>query len=417
MQMSSTNFKKVRLFKLVREFNVSLETLKDHLKRTGYADTLTGSGINAAIQDEAAYNELVSAFANNREATEYVHKKNERQIASEATPVPPAEPAPESAVATGNGAEPLPETILKIGIGHLFATGNRPGRDKIFHIAGMRYSEESAPDEEDWIIKPGLRPTQRLYDQSKISEKILEDNKLSWEWEDAEPDITSFFADLNVLFVYDRENQKEWFERVVFNGKPRDKRPVIVDLLEMARFFLPGRNLPSDKELIRQFVPETERKRSDPRLPLLVRSLGGVAQDIVSVIRSESQAIPGHCLIYSLLDKVLTEKPPRTFQDFHALFQVAGIAHRILWGNELFAKPYGDKAPRMIRDTDFPKNPDVEDDARKQENWLIRQWTRLLSEEATQGLEPVSPNKKNRFKKPSSRGEACCRSPARGRFF
>ena len=396
--MTSTNFKKVRLFKLVREFNVSMETLKDHLERTGYADTLTGSGINAAIQDEAAYNELVSAFADNREAAECVHKKSERQIASEATPVPPAESAPEVAVATGNEAEPLPETILKIGIGHLFATGNRPGRDKIFHIAGMRYSEESAPEEKDWIINPGLRPTRRLYDQSKISEKILKDNKLSWE--KAKLDIVPFFADLDVLFVYDRENQKEWFDTIVFKETPRDERPVLVDLLEMARFFLPGRNLPSDKDLIQQFVPETEWRTNAPRLPLLVRSLsgslpaGGFLKNILDQIRSESQIHSGKHLVYSLFAEALTGKPPRGLGDFYALYKVAGIAHRIQWGIDLFAKPYGDTALRMIRDTDFPKDPDVEGDAHKRENWLIRQWTRLLSEEATQSLEPVSPQKK-----------------------
>ncbi|MXW65118.1 MAG: translation initiation factor IF-2 [Bacteroidetes bacterium SB0662_bin_6] len=108
--MTTTKFKKVRLFKLVRELNVSLETLKEHLEENGYADALTGSGINAAIQDEAAYNELLSAFADDMETAARVHKKRARQTASEEPPAGPepevVEPAeePQEIVAAGDGA-------------------------------------------------------------------------------------------------------------------------------------------------------------------------------------------------------------------------------------------------------------------------------------------------------------------------
>ena len=269
----------------------------------------------------------------------------------------------------------------------------------------MRYLEKNAPEEKDWIIHPGHRLTRHLYEQSRVGKKLLKEKP---SWEEAKTEIASFFADLDVLFVYDRENQKEWFKRVVFSEKPRDERPVIVDVLEMTRFFLPDRDLPDEETLIRQSIPETEWKRSDPRLPLLVRSLGGVAQDIVSRIRSESQAQPGKHLVYTLLGRALDSKeavaPPDAFRDFKALFCVASIAHRIHWRTaDLFDKPYGpygNTAPKMIRDTDFPEDPDVEDDTRKRENRLIRQWTRLLSEEATQGLEPVSPPKKIDLKNP-----------------
>ena len=110
LQMTTTKFKKVRLFKLVRELNVSLETLKEHLEEAGHAEALTGSGINAAIQDEAAYNELLSAFADDKETAERVHKKRARQTASEEQPAPPQPEAGDSlegtreAVVAGDGA-------------------------------------------------------------------------------------------------------------------------------------------------------------------------------------------------------------------------------------------------------------------------------------------------------------------------
>ncbi len=244
----------------------------------------------------------------------------------------------------------MSETILKIGVGHLFATGNRPGRDEIFHIAGMRYSGGGPPELRDWILDPERGLTRRLYEQSFIGKKLREGKP---SWEEAEPDVAPFFAELDVLFVYDRENQKEWFDTIVFKGQPQAERPVLVDLLEMARFFLPDRNLPNDEDLIRQFVPETEWKRSDPRLPLLARSLGLLLQNVIDVIRSESQAKPGFALVYSLLDQAMAPQgeSPGGFEDFRAALEVADIAHRIQWSNDLFAKPYGDKAPDAIPDT------------------------------------------------------------------
>ncbi len=112
--MTTTKFKKVRLHKLARDINVSMETLKDYLRQNGYPDALTGPGINAAIKDEAAYDALMNAFASERETAERVHKKRARQIASEAPPpsepvAPPVEPEPEAPAAAGDGAEPLPE--------------------------------------------------------------------------------------------------------------------------------------------------------------------------------------------------------------------------------------------------------------------------------------------------------------------
>ena len=245
----------------------------------------------------------------------------------------------------------MPEDLLKIGVGHLFATGNRPGRDRIFHVAGMRYSGQDDPEKQDWIINPGRRLTRRTYEQSRVGKKLFEE-KPSWEKEG--PKITNFFVGLDVLFLYSQDNQREWFKKVVFKGKPQTKRPVIVDLLEMTRFFLPGLEKTEaldTKTLIELSILKGEWEPDNPRLPYLVRSLGTLLQDIVSRIRSESQSTPD--LIYSLLRKALSEKPPRRFQDFDALFQVAGMAHQIRWESDLFAKRYGDKVPDIVQDRDL----------------------------------------------------------------
>ena len=93
--------------------------------------------------------------------------------------------------------------------------------------------------------------------KSRVGKKLREGKR---SWEEAGPDIASFFAELDVLFLYDRENQKKWFEGIVFNWKPRDEHPEIVDLLKMAQFFLPdGRKTeaPDIKALIKLSISES----------------------------------------------------------------------------------------------------------------------------------------------------------------
>ncbi len=68
--MSQSSFKKVRLFKVARELNVTIETIEQQLKALGYAHALVGHGANAVIEDEAAYEALLEAFKQDRKAAE-----------------------------------------------------------------------------------------------------------------------------------------------------------------------------------------------------------------------------------------------------------------------------------------------------------------------------------------------------------
>ena len=56
-------FRKIRLFKLSRELNLTDDTIVAFLQEHGYADALTGKGLNAAITDEEAYLHLREAYA------------------------------------------------------------------------------------------------------------------------------------------------------------------------------------------------------------------------------------------------------------------------------------------------------------------------------------------------------------------
>ncbi|MEX0599552.1 MAG: translation initiation factor IF-2 [Rhodothermales bacterium] len=74
-------FKKVRLFKISRELNVTVDTLVEHLEEEGYEDALSGSGLNASVVIEDAYDELLEAFAADKEVAARVKEKRAKRAA------------------------------------------------------------------------------------------------------------------------------------------------------------------------------------------------------------------------------------------------------------------------------------------------------------------------------------------------
>jgi len=93
-------FKKVRLFRLAKQLNVSSDALVEHLKESGFSDSLVGSGINAAVASEEAYEDLMDFFADDKEQAERVSRK--RAAARQET---------EEGSAEGGEAEPAEEAI------------------------------------------------------------------------------------------------------------------------------------------------------------------------------------------------------------------------------------------------------------------------------------------------------------------
>ncbi len=108
---------------------------------------------------------------------------------------------------------------LRIGIGHLFATGSNPSRDAIFHIACTCYSADAPPESKQWVLNPGRKITDRLYQKSRVSTEFCSQAP---RWDDVGPHhITPFFADLDILLVFNLENEIKWFQEVVLKtAKP-----------------------------------------------------------------------------------------------------------------------------------------------------------------------------------------------------
>ena len=75
MATTEKKFKKVRLHKVAKQLNLTVDHLIDHLEEKGYADALTGKGLNAAITNEDAYLDLLDSYADDRETAARVKEK------------------------------------------------------------------------------------------------------------------------------------------------------------------------------------------------------------------------------------------------------------------------------------------------------------------------------------------------------
>jgi len=103
---TTEKFKKKRLFKVSRELNVAVNTLTQFLEDEGYGDSLKGSGINAAITEPEAYEELLINFAADREMAERVKQLRDERRAEEAAAAAPDEPEPAEAAQEAAGEAP-----------------------------------------------------------------------------------------------------------------------------------------------------------------------------------------------------------------------------------------------------------------------------------------------------------------------
>ena len=108
MSSTTSKFRKKRLFKVSRELNVSVETIVGDLEEAGLADALTGTGLNAAITSEEAYDFLVEQYAEDKAIAARVKEK--RAARDEALDDEASPSTQEAASAPEAEAEPDVET-------------------------------------------------------------------------------------------------------------------------------------------------------------------------------------------------------------------------------------------------------------------------------------------------------------------
>ena len=92
-------FKKVRLHKVAKELNLTVDTIVDHLEEHGHGGVLSGKGINAAITDEEAYLDLLDYFADDlhtRERVQELRSARQAELAAAMGKPLPAAAEPEA---------------------------------------------------------------------------------------------------------------------------------------------------------------------------------------------------------------------------------------------------------------------------------------------------------------------------------
>jgi len=108
MATETKKFKK-RLFRVSKELNVTVDTLREHLAATGFDDALAGSGLNAAITNEEAYDELQEEFAQDKASRDRIRKKRASRQAALIDVVEAAETSVEEPSLTGEVNAPVLE--------------------------------------------------------------------------------------------------------------------------------------------------------------------------------------------------------------------------------------------------------------------------------------------------------------------
>ncbi len=169
-------FKKKRMFKVTRELNVSQDRIEQFLQEHGYAEALSGKGLNASITSEEAYLRLREEYADDAEAAARVRELRsqsteaeeetardevtaiEREEAPEPQPTEapaaeeetPAEPQPSPAEARVAAEEeeeaPAPEAEQEVITARATARGAQPAAEA--EAAPTAEAEEEVPTAE-----------------------------------------------------------------------------------------------------------------------------------------------------------------------------------------------------------------------------------------------------------------------------
>ena len=146
MATTTKDFQAKKLFRVVRELNVSQDRVEEFLESEGYEEALSGAGLNAKIVDEEAYLVLREEYADDAEAAARIRELRSEdedtgperdEVATldeeqEAAPMPSGdgepEPAPEEAAAEEDGVsgEPDEEAVAEEAVAEEAPAGETP---------------------------------------------------------------------------------------------------------------------------------------------------------------------------------------------------------------------------------------------------------------------------------------------------
>jgi len=276
--MSTTNkFKKVRLFQLAKQFNVSVDALVVHIGDSGHKDALTGTGINAAITTEEAYEDLLDYFADDRVQAERVQKKRaarrdgDHEGEEEVSEAAPAETAEEVAVV----AEP--EVVAAEAPAEEVEVEKEPVPEEITEVSVAAPEEEPATVEVVEEVQP--EPVEAVVEEVEVSvtpdpvvetpeaAEVVKDVPVSEE--EPEPVVESVTEEAPVESVSDEPVVADTEENVDADAETEEVvLPVVPEkLLAADRYKLTGTTVLGKIDLgsVEDSEPGSKRKRKRKR--------------------------------------------------------------------------------------------------------------------------------------------------------
>jgi len=227
---------------------------------------------------------------------------------------------------------------IRFAIAHCFTTHSKGA---ILQVICKRYYHDRGPQTRDWIVNPGFSITRRVYERSGISTKEAQKKP---SLKEVRGDIVKFFADLDVIFVCDLSGEKNWFDKIIFHGITS---PLIVDLIEKYKYFLPERHTPySDNKIISL----TNKGQSGPKIYQVLGGMTRMLDDILQaiLIRMKIEEDPYNYPVFSLLDWALSSRA--IDESFYSIYSVASQAYKIQWVSGQIAETAYDAPKLMSRD-------------------------------------------------------------------
>lgn len=146
-------FKKIRLFKISKELNISVDSILTFLSEEGLESALAGQGVNASINDEDAYIALLDAFSADKAAAAKVRAIRDKRIAREAEavqaselPETPPDPREEDPKVEQPVVEPVEETAPEAVVEEASAAGTEDSTTDESDIAQQVVQAEDVPE-------------------------------------------------------------------------------------------------------------------------------------------------------------------------------------------------------------------------------------------------------------------------------
>jgi translation initiation factor IF-2 len=289
-------FRKVRLHKVVKELNLTTDTIVNYLTEHGYASALKGNGLNAAITDQDAYLDLLDNFAEDREM---------RARVEELRTMREAELAASSGDSAPSSAQKTVPTVAQPKQDESESTVEDVPAEE-FEPTSVEEPEETVPPEEE--VQEELTTSEDVPETVAVEKPEVEKTTLDVEEATTREEVVDAQEEEEPIASEETEVQEEVRETTLV-----EKPDVLPEVHEEVVDVQPEEETKPEigEEESLEVVETTDATETAPEVtePEITESL----KDAEEVIVADRYKLQGTKIIGKIdLEKVKETKPPRT---------------------------------------------------------------------------------------------------------